>query len=113
LSNLCEHKYLPKSKTGKRWCSAKFAGDDARRNKYYAYLKHRSQAQFRGESYELTFAEWEHLWPEAEWQRRGRAIDDFCITRRDFDGEWAVHNVIICTRRDHFKIKHGTYADDE
>ena len=103
------HKYLPPSKSTKRWSTAKFAGDEDRRDKYYAFLKHRSQARYRGESYELTWEDWEHLWDDSSWQLRGQRIGDLCLTRIDFAGEWAIHNVIVCTRKDHFAIKSGTY----
>lgn len=75
------------------------------RDKYYAYLKHRSQAKYRGESYELTWQDWLHIWPQHLWDSRGRRSHDLCLTRRDFDGEWSIVNTVVCTRREHFIIK--------
>lgn len=82
------------------------------RDKYYAYLKHRAQAVHRGESYELTFDDWCSLWTDESWSQRGRKVDDLCLTRWDYAGEWSMVNVIICTRRDHFRIKTGKYNNN-
>ena len=82
------------------------------RDKKYAYLKHKSQANYRGESYELTFDDWCSLWPDELWHRRGRRVDDLCLTRWDFNGEWSTVNTVVCTRRDHFRIKSGKLTCD-
>jgi hypothetical protein len=82
------------------------------RDKYYAFAKHKAQAHFRGESYELTFEDWCSLWPDDVWIKRGRQVDDLCLTRWDFAGEWSMVNVVVCTRRDHFRIKSGKYHND-
>jgi len=76
-----------------------------RREKYYAYLKHKSQAEFRGELYLLTWEDWEAMWSDDLWSRRGRRITDLCLTRLDFEGAWSTDNLIICPRSQHFKIK--------
>ena len=84
--------------------------DPQRRDKYYAYLKHKAQANFRGEEYSLTWEDWEDLWCEPNWSNRGRKITDLCLTRLDYKGPWSVDNVIVCTRRQHFDIKMEQYA---
>ena len=84
--------------------------DPDRRDKYYAYLKHKSQASYRGEFYLLTWDDWEYLWQEPNWSKRGRKITDLCLTRLDFEGPWSVDNVIVCTRREHFDMKKEQYA---
>ena len=81
--------------------------DEATRHRYYAFVKHRSQAHYRNESYELTFEDWLELWPRHLWTQRGRGADDLCLTRWDFNGEWSRVNVKVCTRREHFAIKKG------
>ena len=94
--------------TGKhRWkdCNRKFGSDDLTRDKYYAWQRHRAQAKFRGETYELSFEDWCWLWEDHLWARRGRRVDDLCLTRYDYAGEWALHNVTVCTRREHFNMK--------
>lgn len=106
-----KYKYLPPNKGIKRWNPkhVKFGDDTHTREKYYAFIKHRSQAVYRGESYELTWEDWQHLWPDELWAQRGRRITDLCLTRYDYEGEWAMHNVLVCTRQDHFLIKTGKY----
>lgn len=84
--------------------------DPDRRDKYYAYLKHKAQANFRGEMYLLTWEDWEYLWCEPNWSKRGRRITDLCLTRLDFEGAWSTDNVIVCTRRKHFDLKMEQYA---
>lgn len=98
-------KYVPKSR--RPWNSKYklFGDDEIMRDKYYAWQKHRAQANFRGETYELTFDEWQQLWPDDLWFKRGRNSEDLCLTRYDFAGEWAIHNVTVCSRKEHFAIK--------
>lgn len=76
-----------------------------RRDKYYAYLKHKSQAAFRGEEYYLTWEEWEGLWTDELWHKRGRKISNLCLTRPGLSGPWCISNVEIATRRKHFDYK--------
>ena len=78
--------------------------DPLRREKYYAYLKHKAQAWYRDELYLITWEEWEHMWPDDVWLKRGRKISDLCLTRLDFEGAWSTDNVVICTRARHFEI---------
>ena len=84
--------------------------DIERREKYYAYLKHRSQATYRGELYLLTWEDWEHMWTDRVWYKRGRRIKDLCLTRLDFGGAWSMDNVVICSRRQHFELKKNNNA---
>ena len=87
--------------------------DPLRRDKYYAYLKHKAQANFRKETYLLTWEDWEHMWTDDKWQQRGRKIENLCLTRIDFSGAWSVDNVTICTRRGHFELKRGLYGKNK
>lgn len=84
------------------WCTGP---DVERREKYYAYLKHKAQANFRGELYLLTWEDWEYIWTQARWRRRGRRISDLCLTQLEWGSGWSMDNVTICTRREHFKLK--------
>lgn len=87
--------------------------DPTRRDKYYAYLKHKSQANFRKEVYLLDWEDWEHIWTDSLWELRGRKIEDLCLTRTDFSGAWSTDNVIVCTRRKHFELKRGLYGKNK
>tara|TARA_B110000503_G_C7050783_1_gene372209 strand:- start:503 stop:871 length:369 start_codon:yes stop_codon:yes gene_type:complete len=75
------------------------------RQKYYAWLKHRSQAQYRHEEYDLTWEDWQVLWPDNLWDQRGRSIESLCLTRLDYEGAWSMDNIIICSRKKHFQLK--------
>lgn len=79
--------------------------DPVRHDKYYAWLKHRSQARYRDEDYELTWEQWESLWPNELWFRRGRARTDLCLQRIDPTGAWSMSNCEITTRLEHLRTK--------
>lgn len=121
INNCMKHKYSiigrPQGSKGNGRCSDpetwKTGPDPLRREIYYAWLKHKSQAQYRGETYNLTWKEWEHMWSNGVWEKRGRKINDLCLTRLDFDGAWCMSNVIICTRQEHFKIKRQLNAQKQ
>lgn len=70
------------------------------RDKYYAFLKHRSQAHYRRESYELDFEDWLEFWTDSNWQRRGRKGDSLCLIMRDPDFGWCRENCVVTTRRE-------------
>jgi hypothetical protein len=101
-----QHKYVPQPKklgpnnsqgryvTPNNWITGP---DPLRREKYYAYLKHRAQAKFRNEHYELTWDDWETLWPDELFLRRGRRNKDLCIARLDRLDSWNTHNCTVCT----------------
>lgn len=75
------------------------------RDKYYSYLKHRSQAHYRGEEHTLTWECWQELFTDAVWEKRGRRVDDLCLGRLDWTRGWHDDNVKIMTRREHFELK--------
>jgi len=77
--------------------------DPVRREKYYGFLKHRSQAWHRKQEYDLQWNEWEQLWPDHDWELRGRKIDDLIIFRLDPELPWCKDNVCVDTRRKHFE----------
>lgn len=81
------------------------AGPDPRRHEQYtAWLKHRSQAAFRGESYELTFEQWETLWnTDWAWENRGRTPQSVNLTRIDKERGWYMANVVIITRIEYLR----------
>jgi hypothetical protein len=68
-------------------------------NKYYAWLKHKAQAQYRKEAYELTWEDWQMFWQDDLWYLRGRACDDLCITRKDILSAWSQANCEIVSRQ--------------
>lgn len=77
------------------WCT----GPDAiKHEKYYAWLKHRSQAQYRGEAHDLTFEEWESIWTDELFLQRGRHTDAKCLVMIDNTIGWCLSNVEIISR---------------
>ena len=66
---------------------------------FYAWHKHRSQARFRKEEYNLTFEDWQLIWINpADFLNRGRQPEDLVLTRKDHEGAWSIDNCHIITR---------------
>ena len=76
-------------------------------DKYYAWLRHRAQAKFRKEDYDLTFEDWMKLWPNDLWECRGKGADNLCLSRHDFEDGWNLTNVEVMSRREHLSKKRG------
>jgi len=80
-----------------RWKSGPDPVDHA---KYNAWLKHRSQAWYRKESYELTFDDWKTLWANpTHWHNRGRNIDSYILNRLDVNKSWSLANCVVRLRK--------------
>lgn len=77
--------------------------DPVMHDMYYAYLKHKSQAQYRKEEYSLTWDCWQQLWPLDKWEQRGRRRNSFCLTRIDTDDAWSVDNAEVITNKEKLK----------
>lgn len=74
--------------------------DPVEHDKYYAWLKHRSQARFRGEEYNLTWQDWSRLWGLDKWLSRGRSSECYTMYRLNSTVPWHKDNVVICLVRD-------------
>ena len=77
--------------------------DPVTHDKYYAFLKHRAQAKFRGEKYLLTWQDWQRIWPNKLWTKRGRKPHQLSLTMKDKRLGWCVNNLQIRTREDHMR----------
>lgn len=99
-------KYAPKltlSKTGKprkifphNWCTGP---DPLTHEMYYAWQKHRSQANYRREAHDLTWEDWQSIWANPiDFLNRGRQPDNITLTREDPEGAWTLDNCILITR---------------
>lgn len=75
--------------------------------KYRAFIQQRNQANFRGESWQLTFEQWQELWGEL-WHQRGRDQGCYCMTRDQWDKPWDTTNSIIITRSEHNRRQQAT-----
>ena len=76
-------------------------GDE--REKRYAYLKHRSQCMYRKEPYDLSWEDWNELWTDELFAKRGRGKDDLCLARVNIRDSWNLFNCIVYTRHEHLK----------
>lgn len=77
--------------------------DPVEHDKYYAWQKHRAQARFRNEDYNLSWEDFQSLWPNELFLQRGRDPECLCMIRLDPDLPWDVSNVEIVTRREFLK----------
>jgi len=71
-----------------------------KRDCHYAYHKHKAQARYRKEEYNISLEEWMDLWTEDDWFRRGRSSDSICLIRTDDELPWSPDNVHLGTRRE-------------
>lgn len=103
-----QSKYINKSRAVKRsrrttpelWVSGP---DPIVHDMYYAWLKHKAQANYRHEEHELSWEDWLEIWTPDNWANRGRAATDLCLSRIDPYGAWAANNVQVVERREHLK----------
>lgn len=104
-----KYKYaINKFTTGKRgrpvvpenWITG---ADPLRREKYYAWLKHKSQASYRNEEHNITWEQWEDMWDDDTWFKRGRGSEDLCLGRLDLSEGWSIENTEITKRIDYLQ----------
>lgn len=74
--------------------------DPVRHEQFTCWHRHRAQAIYRREPYELTFEDFATLWGD-KWQRRGRGINDYCLSRQDPTKPWNITNTKVITRQEH------------
>jgi hypothetical protein len=80
-------------------------GEDAgsyKHSMYHPWQLGKAQAIFRKEEWTLTFEEYYDLWKD-DWNNRGRAPENMCMTRIDEELAWDRKNTIIITRSEHLK----------
>lgn len=78
---------------------------------YLAWLQMKAQASYRKELWMLTFPEFQQLWL-GQWERKGRGIEDYCLTREDPQGAWVMGNVTCLPRHEHFR-RAGLYKKEK
>lgn len=86
-------------KTGPRYQMRKYQ-DQFRHERNLPYHRQKAQAVFRGETWLISFEDWCDLWTDELWAKRGKATDDYCMTRKDLDGPWSKENCIVMVRYD-------------
>ena len=111
VTEAARFKYAPKegkSKSGKprkmfpnNWVSGP---DLLTHDMYYAWQKHKAQANYRKEPHTLSWEDWQAIWANPiDFQNRGRQPDDLTLTRIDDDGAWTADNVQVMTRLDQLR----------
>jgi len=114
INNFMKLKYVTPGKTSKRQGdgrpgryvdpqSWKTGPDIFVREKYYAYLRHKAQCNYRKEPYELTWEDWQQSWPDDQFLRRGKGLQDLIMQRLDLLDSWNPRNVAVTTRAEHVK----------
>jgi hypothetical protein len=68
------------------------------RDRHRAFSRSKCQADFRGEGWQLTIADWAEFWTEDRWARRGRSNESLMMTRFDPDLPWSRKNCCIVDR---------------
>ena len=79
--------------------------DPVQHEKYIPYLRARSQAAYRNESWTLTWEEFKILWPNQLWEMRGRKTNSMVMMRVVPELGWHLDNIIVLARGDQLRIK--------
>lgn len=66
------------------------------------WLRQRAQANFRSEAWTMSFEDFVKIWG-TDWCHRGRASEELCMTRTDYDLPWDLNNVVIVPRHEHVR----------
>jgi hypothetical protein len=69
---------------------------------YLAWLQMKAQANYRREVFAISFEEFRQLW-QGQWERKGRGVEDYCLTREDPTGAWIWGNVLCMPRIEHLR----------
>lgn len=89
---------------GPRPESWKSGPDPVEHAKYRAYIQMKNQAQWRGETWDISFEQYKYLWGE-RWHQRGRERGCWCMTRLDPEQPWTPDNVHVLEREIHARAQ--------
>lgn len=78
--------------------------DPETHEQFIHWHRHRAQAHFRKEAYNLTFDEFKEIWGD-KWVRRGRHNDDYCMTRQNKSLPWDRDNAIVILRLEQLQTR--------
>ncbi len=93
-------------KLGRKPGSWKVGPDPILHDKYIKWLKHKSQAAYRKEPHDLSWEDWQEIWPDDIWFQRGTAKESLCLTMIDGEIGWTKTNCEIVTRLEQLR-RHG------
>jgi hypothetical protein len=79
------------------------------------WMKARAQAHYFDLAWTITEDEYIAIWRiNNRYLKKGRANDEFCLVRQDYNLGWHMNNVHVITRSEHYKIcskdKTGKFA---
>lgn len=73
-----------------------------------AWIRSVCQARYRGEDWDLTFAEFCQFWStESRFKQRGRSSENLVLVRRDDFEPWSRSNCVIITREQQLLLAHA------
>jgi hypothetical protein len=68
------------------------------------YKLSQSQAQFRGDSWSVSWEHFRNLWlSQGRYRRRGQAANSLCFSRRDFSLPWTDANTLVTSRIEYLR----------
>ncbi|CAB4153583.1 hypothetical protein UFOVP635_10 [uncultured Caudovirales phage] len=77
--------------------------DEEIHKKFMPWHRARAQANYRNEEWNISFEEWCMLWPEELWRQRGRASQEYALSRIDPKQPWNTSNAVVAPRREHLQ----------
>ena len=70
--------------------------DPEEHKKYRVFIQQRNQANYRLETWTITFEEWWDIWEKSgHWDQRGCKQGQYCMSRIGDQGEYSSTNVFI------------------
>jgi hypothetical protein len=68
-------------------------------------MRARAQAKYFDQEWTIEPDDYISLWRiNDRYLNKGRANEDFCLIRRDYEQGWHLDNVVIVTRLEHYQI---------
>jgi len=75
------------------------------------WQRHRAQAKFRREPYQLTFDQWLEAWQQSgHIHKMGRRLGDYTLIRVDTEQPWHRDNIKVISRGRHHIRRQTQYS---
>lgn len=84
--------------------------DPVRHHMHTAWARSRAQAHFRGEIWDLSFAQYETVWG-SRWPQRSRHRDGIMLMKKNWRLPWTIQNVDL-VNRETFHIRQEKIKQD-
>jgi hypothetical protein len=96
-------KYAPTPSGTRRCVHLRKFQDPFKHELWYSFLKHRAQARFRGETYRLTWQNWQQIWTPALWAKRGRGPRSLRLAQKNPKLGWSLKNCEVVEHSSHMR----------